>query len=101
MDVLICSSTNWRAASFSSLARHLAPPATTMGSKNVTPMRLVSFLSTMSKRWSQHQNGSCCSYTLDFRRNHDPCPTLDQAFACRFHSQPCRFVPGCRLQHYL
>src|SRR5262245_49953212 len=55
MDLRICSSTNCRSRSRSSPARHLAPPATMMGSKNSTPMRLVSLCSTRSKRWSKHQ----------------------------------------------
>src|SRR5579864_2770196 len=55
MDLRICSRTNCRSLSRSFPARHLAPPATRMGSKNSTPMRLVSLCSTTSKRWSKHQ----------------------------------------------
>src|SRR6476619_4115744 len=55
MYLRICSRTNCRSLSRSFPARHLAPPATRMGSKNSTPMRLVSLWSTTSKRWSKHQ----------------------------------------------
>src|SRR5690348_18440473 len=55
MDLRTCSSTNCRSLSRSSPARHLAPPATRIGSKYSTPMRLVSLCSTTSKRWSKHQ----------------------------------------------
>src|SRR5690349_9732572 len=93
MDLRTCSSTNCRSLSRSSPARHLAPPATMMGSKNSTPMRLVSLCSTRSKRWSKHQ--TMAASALYLARGESKCNTLRIRHLVSGHYIGGRHANGC------